>query len=299
MNLVAGLLLAPLLLAVINRVKAIVAGRRGPPLLQPYRDLLRLLRKGAVYSVTTTWVFRAGPLVSLGATAVALLLVPLGGLAAGLSFPGDFLVAIYCLALARFLTVLAALDTGSAFEGMGASREMWLGAQSEPALLVSVLVLGLTSGSWGLAGMLAAPGWGTAAGALVLVAAVLFLVLLVESARIPFDDPTTHLELTMVHEVMILDHGGPDLALAEYAAALKLWLFASLLAGLLVPARTGHPLLDGALACGGVFALGGVIGVVESTMARLRLTRIPRVMVGAAVLATLALLLVLGERILA
>jgi formate hydrogenlyase subunit 4 len=295
-NLLAGFLLAPLVLGIVSRVKAILAGRRGPPLLQPYRDILRLLRKGAVYSPTTTWVFRAGPIVALGTTATALFLVPLGGVPAGLSFTGDFLVVIYLLALGRFFTVLAALDTGSAFEGMGASREMWLGAQSEPALLLSAIVLGVLGRAWSLTDMLASPGWGEAPGALVLVSAVLLLVLLAEGARIPFDDPTTHLELTMIHEVMILDHSGPDLALAELAAALKLWLLGSLLAGLALPVRAGHVIPDAAAACAGLLVLAVVVGIVESTRARLALRRVSQVMVGVVVLATLALLLVLSER---
>lgn len=293
LNLLLALLLAPLLLGVINRTKAVFAGRRGQPLLQGYHDLVRLVRKGAVYSRTTTWVFRAGPVIGLAAVATALAIVPLGGQPAPLAFAGDWVLCAYLLGLARFVTVLAALDTGSSFEGMGASREVQFSALAEPALLLALGALAVQTHAASLSAIYAGIGpalWSANSAAQGLLAAALFVVLLAENARIPFDDPNTHLELTMIHEVMVLDHSGPDFAMISYGAALKLWLFAALLTGLLVPVRTGLAGVDVPAAVLGVFGVGIAVGVVESCMARLRLVRVPQILVGATVLVALSFL---------
>jgi formate hydrogenlyase subunit 4 len=291
-----ALMLAPLMFGVINRTKAFFAGRRGQPLLQLYFDIFKLLGKGATYSRTTTWVFRAGPVVGLAAVTVVLLMTPLGALAGPVRFEGDLLLFAYLLCLMRFFTVLAALDTGSAFEGMGASREVLFSALAEPALLLGLATVARLTGCLSLSGMIAGvtpASWLSQGPALALVVAALAVVLLAENARIPVDDPNTHLELTMIHEVMVLDHGGPDLAFILYGAALKLWVLGALLVGLAVPVRTGNPWMDAAAGLGGMFALAVLIGVVESVMARLRLLRVPKLLVGATALAVLALALVL------
>lgn len=290
----AGLVLAPLLGGVIHRVKAVFAGRTGRPLLQPYRDLAKLLRKGAVVSTTSTWMLPLGPATSVAAGIVALALLPLGGSRAAVAFSGDFLMLFGVLALARFCLVLAALDTGSAFAGMGASREMAFSALAEPAALLAVGALVRATGAQSLSAAVGGVGdefWRPAMPAVALAAAALAVVLLCENARIPFDDPDTHLELTMIHEVMVLDHSGPDLGLVLYGGALKLWVFSALLAGVLVPVRTGSPWLDAGAVVGGAFLVAAGVGSVESTMARLRLVRVPQLLVGAAVLAALAVLL--------
>ena len=288
---------APLLPGVINRVKAKFAGRRGAPLLQPYYDIAKLLRKGAVYSRTTSWVFRAGPIVGLAAVLSSLVLLPLGSVKALVAFPGDILLWVYLLGLMRFVTVIAALDTGSAFEGMGASREVQFSMLAEPALLLGLAALAACTGGLSLSPLMAAlaPTNLSAAAwpAMVLVAASWLVVLLTENARIPVDDPTTHLELTMIHEVMVLDHGGVDLGLIQYAASVKLWVFAALLTGVLLPVRTACPLVNLAAGAGGVLAVAVLVGVIESTMARLKLLRVPQLLVAAAVLAALAVALVL------
>ncbi len=289
------LALAPLLLGVVNRVKSRFAGREGPPLWQHYADLLRLLRKGAVYSRTTTWVFRAGPVVGLAAVASAGLLLPVAGRPALLSFAGDFVLVAYLLGLARFVTALAALDTGSAFEGMGAAREVSFSSMAEPALFLSLLVVARATGSASLSAMLGPavrPAWETAAPALLIAAIVLFVVALAENARIPVDDPNTHLELTMIHEVMVLDHSGPDLALVLYGVALKLFLFGAVLVQLVVPPARGLVAAEAAFAAGMV-VFAALVGVVESVMARLRLARVPQLLVGASVLSAFALVLAL------
>ena len=286
---------APLLSGVINRTKALFAGRRGPPLLQLYFDIAKLLRKGAVYSRTATVIFRAGPIVGLGAALLALLFVPLGSVPALLSFRGDFLVIVYLLGVMRFFTVLAALDTGSAFEGMGASREVQFSALAEPALLLGIVAVVRVTGEMSLTAALGAvsPGlWAGAGIALALVFLAWLAVFLAENSRIPADDPNTHLELTMIHEVMVLDHGGPDFAFILCGAALKMWILGAFLVGLLAPVRTGNPLLDIGAGLAGMLALAVVVGVVESTMARLRLLRVPHLLLTAGAFSILALLLV-------
>jgi len=291
-----ALALSPLMPGVINRTKAWFAGRRGPPVLQAYYDLSKLLRKGAVYSRTTTWMFRAGPIVGLAAMLLTTALVPLGGEPAPLAFTGDLILLAYVLGLMRFFIVVAALDTGSSFEGMGASREVTFSALAEPALLLGLAAVARLTGTLSLSGMSGAVSletWRQAGPVLALVTAALMVVLLAENARIPVDDPNTHLELTMIHEVMVLDHSGPDLAFILYGAALKLWVLAALLVGLLIPVRTGNPWLDVAAALAEIFAVAVAVGVVESSMARLRLVRVPQLLVGAGALAALALILTL------
>jgi formate hydrogenlyase subunit 4 len=301
----AALALAPLLTGIINRTKAGFAGRQGQPLLQTYYDLAKLLRKGAVYSRTTSWVFRAGPSVGLAAALTALAVLPLGGAPAPLHFSCDLIFMAYLLGVMRFFTVAAALDTGSAFEGMGASREVQFSVLAEPALLLSLAAMSQASFSsrslgnlehLSLSGMysgLSLSVWMHAGAALLLIAGVLLAVLLTESSRIPVDDPTTHLELTMIHEVMVLDHSGPDFAMILYGAALKLWIMSALLAGVIVPVRSGRPLVDAAATIGGIFVVAVVIGIIESSMARLRLLRVPQLLTGAGAFSVLALMLVL------
>lgn len=293
---VLALALAPLLLGVINRVKAFFAGRTGQPLLQAYFDLLRLCRKGAVYSSTTSWVFRAGPVIGLASVLVALAVVPFGGVAAPLHFTGDLLLLAYALGLMRFFTVAAALDTGSAFEGMGASREVQFSALAEPSLLLGLAAIAFKTGSTSLSGMLpgVSPGiWAQEGPAMSMVAIAILAVLLAENSRIPVDDPNTHLELTMIHEVMVLDHSGPDFGIILYSAALKLWAMSALLVGLVVPVHTGNPWVDVPAALAGTMLLAVVIGVIESVMARLRLLRVPQLLVGAGAISVIALILVL------
>ena len=293
-NLVMVLAFAPLLLGVINKTKALVAGRTGPPVVQVYYDLVKLFGKGFVVSRTTTWVFLAGPVLSVVAPVVAVLLLPLAGRPAWLSFPGDMLVFVAVFALARFFTATAAMDTGSPFEGMGAAREVTFSALAEPALLFGMLALTRLSGSVSLTGMLdirTAGAWQRASASVVLILASWFIVLLAENARVPFDDPNTHLELTMIHEAMVLDHAGPAFGFILYGVALKLTVFAALLVTLLIPARPGGGALGLALLVGGLAGVGVVVGLVESSMARLRLVRVPQLLVTATLLAGFAVVL--------
>lgn len=291
------LIFAPLLPGVIARTKALFAGRQGPPLLQPYYDLLRLWRKGFVFSRTTTWVFLAGPVTALAVPVLCSLLLPFGALSAPLSFEGDLILFVYLFALARFFTAAAALDTGSSFEGMGAAREVTFACLAEPTLMFSLLVLAKLSGGLSLQTLLGShlsTSWSSPAGpALGLILVCLFVVLLVENSRIPFDDPNTHLELTMIHEVMVLDHSGPAFAMILYGAALKLMVLGSLVVRLALPWHSGLWLVDGLIYLAGLLLLAVLIGVVESVMARLRLVRVPQVLIGTSLVSVFALVLVL------
>jgi formate hydrogenlyase subunit 4 len=293
-NFAIAIVISPLLLGVINRTKAFFGGRQGQRLLQPYHDIYKLLRKGAVYSRTTTWVFRAGPVVGLGSMLVALAITPLGATTALIAFPGDIIVLAYVFGVARFFTVIAALDTGSSFEGMGASREVQFSVLAELAFLLSIAALAILGKTFSMTHLysgaaLSAPAQSSGV-AYLLVAATLLVVLLTESARIPVDDPNTHLELTMIHEVMVLDHGGVDLGLIQIGSCLKLWIFAALFLGAAVPVTGLHPGLNILLSLVGMGVLAVLVGVIESTMARLRLLRVPQLLVTACILAVLALI---------
>lgn len=292
-----ALTLPPLLLGIIARTKALFAGRAGPPLLQPYYDLIKLFRKGSVFSTTTTWVFRAGPVVGLATALIAVLLIPLADSRAPIpSFNGDLILLAYLLGLGRFFTASAALDTGSAFEGMGAAREVTFSCLAEPAFFLGLLVLARLSGSLQLAGMLGSSltaHWPTAGASLALVLLSWFIVLLAENSRIPFDDPNTHLELTMIHEVMVLDHSGPAFAMILYGAALKLFVFVALVVRLTVPLTAAVPWLNRLMFVGGALLVAVAIGVVESTMARLRLIHIPVLLVAACLLSAFGVILLM------
>jgi formate hydrogenlyase subunit 4 len=286
--------LPPLLLGVITKTKAAFAGRVGAPFLQPYYDLFKLLRKGSVFSTTTTWIFRASPVVGVATALLASLLIPLGNNPAPVSFVGDLIFFAYLFGLARFFTVCAALDTGSAFEGMGAAREATFSSLAEPALFLGLLVLVKRSASLSLATMLGVGlpvAWRGAGASIVLVLVSLFIVLLAENCRIPFDDPNTHLELTMIHEVMVLDHSGPALGLILYGSSLKLFVLGAVVVRLALPVATGNPWQDWGVFLVGMLLLSVLIGVVESVMARLRLRQVPSLLVTACLLSAFGIIL--------
>ncbi len=291
LHLIPALVLAPLLLGVINRVKAFFGGRRGKPLLQTYFDLIKLLRKGMVVSRTTTWMFRLGPLLGLAAPLVALLLLPQAGSPGLVSFPCDFILLAYLMGAGRMAIMLAAMDTGSSFEGMGASREAAFGALAEPVFFLTLLAGAGVAHGFSLASILS----GMHAGSLpdVLLALSLFALLLTENARIPVDDPNTHLELTMIHEVMVLDHSGPDQAFITYGSALKLWIYASIFSGLLLPLNGDTPLFSLGISLAGVFGTAVLVGVIESVTARLRMIYVSNLLAGAGAASALALILIL------
>lgn len=286
-RLAGWLLLAPLLPGLINRVKAWVAGRRGPPVLQLYFDLARLWRKGIVLSTLVSPGFIAGPAIAWVAVTSAAMLLPLGPAGTVLSFRGDALLFIYLLALARFGTAWAAMETGSAFEGMGAAREVSYAVLAEAAMITALLALSVHAGSVTLAEMLTPVSAGTGA---ALLGAGLFAVLLAENCRVPFDDPNTHLELTMVHEVMVLDHSGPPLAAILHGASLKLLLFAVLLTEAVLPLGQFTLLPAIGVLLASVFIVTVAVGLVESLLARLAFRRVPLLLTTAFLFCLFALL---------
>jgi len=286
LRLAVWLLLAPLLPGIVNKVKAWVAGRRGPPVLQLYYDLARLWQKSVVMSTLASPGFIAGPAVAWVAVMGAAMLLPLGPAGVVLGFRGDVLLLVYLLAVARFATAWAALETGSAFEGMGAAREVSYAVLTEAALMTAVLSLSVLTGSVTLATMLT-PSAGAGP---VLLAAGLFTVLLAENCRVPFDDPNTHLELTMIHEVMVLDHSGPPLAVILHGAAMKLLLFALLLCEAVLPLEKISALPATGLLAGAVLAVTVAVGLAESLMARLAFRRVPLLLTTAFLFCLFALL---------
>jgi formate hydrogenlyase subunit 4 len=286
LRLAAWLLLAPLLPGIINKVKAWVAGRRGPPVLQLYFDLAKLWRKGVVLSTAVSPMHVIGPAMAWIAILGAALLLPVGPAGASLSFRGDALLFVYLLAFARFCIALAALDTGSAFEGMGVAREVSYAVLSEAAIITALLTLCVQSGSLAHATRLA-PSAGAGA---ALLAAGMFGVLLAENCRVPFDDPNTHLELTMIHEVMVLDHSGPPLAAILHGASLKLLLFAVLLAEAVLPLGKLTLLQAIGALVAAVFVVAIAVGLVESLLARLAFRRVPLLLTTAFLLCLFALL---------
>lgn len=291
--------LAPALTGFIRWVKARLQGRRGAPPWQPYFELRKLFAKELVVSQTASWLFRAAPFVVFGTSVVVAALVPLAFVPTMFDRTGDLFAAVYLLLLGTFFLALAGLDTGSAFGGMGSSREMTVVALTEPTVALSIFALALTAGSTNL-GEIAARTLAEPAMALgpahVLGFAALFIVALAETGRLPVDNPSTHLELTMIHEAMILEYSGPYLALVEWASSLKLFIFLALAANLFVPwgiARTLAPLpLFGGLAALLVklFVLAVAIAVLETRVAKLRLFRVPELLSASFVLALLAIM---------
>ena len=288
------MLFPPLLLGIINRTKAFFGGRQGPPLIQPYYELWRLFHKGTVQSTVTTWLFRAGPVVALVTSSFAAMLIPLAQHDVAVSFPGDIVFFVYLLALGRFALVLSSLDTGSAFEGMGVAREVTFACLAEPAMFLGLLALVKVSGSLQMVDLLTgahAATWTVNGAPLLLIITSWFLLMLADSCRIPFDDPNTHLELTMVHEVIILDHSGPMLALLHLAAAQKLFVSAALLVRLAMPNDLGSVWTDGFVFLASMMFVAVLVGIVESVLARLRMVLVPHVLTAAGVAAAFGLIL--------
>jgi len=280
------LAVAPLLRGMIKKMKAAFQTRQGPPLFQGYFDLAKLLRKEPVRSETASWVFVAAPRIYFATAVAATMLVPVLFAGAPLEEAGGILVLVGLLALGRFALATASLDTGSPFGGMGGSREMTVAALAEPALMLGLFTVALWGGSLNLGDLVRTTALRGPSGhpSELLAAAALFIVLLAEAGRVPIDNPATHLELTMIHEAMVLEYAGPDLALVEWASALKELLFMTLLVNLFLPlglAFSADPAafaVSAALYVGKVFLLALAVTLVESTNAKLRFFRVPELM---------------------
>lgn len=299
------LLLAPLLTGVVRKVKARLVRRRGASVVQPYRDLLRLLRKDAVVADNASWLFRLAPYLIFAATWVAAALVPT--FAAGLlfSWTADLIAIIALLASARFILALAGMDVGTSFGGIGASREMMIASLAEPAMLLVVFTLALVAGSTQLstvAAFMASPLVGLRV-SLGLALVGLVMVAIAENARIPVDNPATHLELTMVHEAMVLEYSGRHLAMIELAASLKLVLYLSLIACLFAPwglAGAGAGPASYAIGIGAyvvkLAAGAGALALFETSIAKMRVFRVPEFLGAALMLGLLGTLLLFVSR---
>ena len=292
------LLLAPLVSGTIKLMKARLQMRRGPGLLQPYRDLYKLLRKGMVIPNTASWLFSATPYVVFCATLLAGLMVPTVAAETPIGLFGGVLAVVYLLGLGRFFLALGGLDTGSSFGGLGSSREMTIAALAEPTLMLAVFTVAIGAGSTTLAEMArAAIGqqWRFLAPSQILAFAALFLVLIAETGRIPVDNPATHLELTMIHEAMVLEYSGPYLALIEWGASVKQLLLMTLLINVFWPFGLPQVWSASGLVTGlgwlmaKLFLLSCGIVLVETTNSKMRLFRVPELMATAFVLGAMAL----------
>lgn len=261
---------------IVFKTKSLFSGRKGPGITQPIRDIIRLLKKDSVYSNTTSFIFRIAPSIYLASLFTAALCIPFGNHAGILSFPGDFVFFAYILALGKFFMIIGALDTGSSFEGMGASREAHYSMLAEPAFFILIGSLALYSGFASFSEIFAALSFKSylAIGLEIFATFVIFMLGMIENSRMPIDDPRTHLELTMVHEVMVLDHSGFDLALISFSTNLKFAIFGSLIANLFLSSYsiTWQVLIFlFTQVCFGI-----ACGIVESFMARFRMGRNPQ-----------------------
>jgi formate hydrogenlyase subunit 4 len=293
------LFLSPLITGFSRTLKARLQTRRGPHILQPYRDLYKLLQKGMVIPETASWIFSATPYVVFVTTLLAGLLIPAVSAQAPLSLFGGVLAVVYLLALGRFFLALGGLDTGSSFGGLGSSREMTISAIAEPALMLAVFTVAIGAGSTNLSTVAQAglgQSWRFLAPQQMLAFAALMIVLIAETGRIPVDNPATHLELTMIHEAMILEYSGPYLALIEWSATMKQLVLMTLLVNVFFPFGLSSGwspvalLLSSLVFVLKLLGLAVVVSLVETANAKMRLFRVPELLAVAFVLSALALI---------
>lgn len=283
---------------IIVRTKSIVSGRKGPGIFQPVKDVLRLFKKGAVYSKTTSFIFQIAPSIYFASVLMAIMVIPLGEYRGIISFEGDFVFFAYVLATGKFFSIISALDTGSSFEGMGASREALFSMFAEPAFFILMGSLALLTGHTSFQQIFASLHFGSSISYVlgVLATFVLVMITMVENSRMPFDDPKTHLELTMVHEVMILDNSGFDLGLILHATNLKFAMYGALIANLFMgtfPLYLTIPIFFGMQ-----MLVAIVIGLLESFTARFRMNHNAQYILAlssVSLLIFLGVLLILGQ----
>ena len=290
LTLLAG---APLFSGIVNKVKARLAGRFGASVLQPYFDLVKLARKQSVYSRSSGFITRLAPPLVWSTTALALLLLPVGPFSAAISFDGDFILLAYLLGLGRFLQILAALDVASSFEGMGASREARFAVFAEPIFFFTFGSMALVTGRFSLQSIVSGIAWDKPLFPIFMIVSSIsiFFLMITECSRMPVDDPNTHLELTMIHEVMILDASGFDLMLYQHAASLKLLLYAFLISSLLNPFGCLNPVAGVMLFAGVLVVLAACLAAIETLMARFKLVLVPQFLLYATVIGVLNILI--------
>lgn len=285
-------------MGIVVRTKSLASGRKGPGILQPIKDIIRLFRKGAVFSTTTSFIFRIAPTAYFTSILMAILMLPHGSQPGLISFEGDFVMFAYILAFGKFLMIVASLDTGSSFEGMGASREALFSMLIEPAFFIVMGSLALFTGHTSFYDIFTSLHFGNHISYLIgaLAAFVLILIAMIENSRMPVDDPKTHLELTMIHEVMVLDNSGFDLGLIFYATPLKFVMYGTLIANFFIgelPFLLSIPLF---FAIQFLFAV--TVGIIESFMARFRMSHNPQfifILTSVSLLIFFGVLLVLGK----
>ena len=290
--------IAPLLPAVIQKTKAYFSGKQGPPLLINYYTIIKLFKKGSVYSTSTSFVFRLGPVIGFSTSLMMLLYFPMAEVAPLFFFHGDVLFLFYLMGLGRFFTILAALDTASPFEGMGAAREAFFSTLAEMTVFAILILFFKLTGSLSFyeffSGDHVIDLMGEHSALLILVVVGLYVVMLTENSRVPVDDPATHLELTMIHEVMILDHSGPDLALIEMGAWFKLLFYSGFLARLIDPFHAENVIVNGLFFYGVVTFIYISIGVVESITARYKMPQVPKFILTPFILVFFVIILSMG-----
>lgn len=275
-NILIIILLPFLFTGIINKTKAVWGGRKGASVFQPYYDFIRLMRKGEVISRVTSPVFFFFPVISLSSVIFAGLLLPVIDHRAVISFEGSFILFAYILALGKFFSIIGALDTGSSFEGMGAAREAFFTSIPEPAFFILLGSISTFSDIKSFENLFGLYHAGSELSLLIVVLTViiLFIIVLVEGSRIPIDDPTTHLELTMIHEVMVLDNSGPSLAIIQYGASMKILILSGLIINFIIPYSAG-PLVHAVYYITGIVFSAITIGTVEMLTARFRIVRVP------------------------
>jgi len=297
-SLILILLTSLFFMGMVVRTKSIASGRKGPGLFQPMKDIFRLLKKGSIYSKTTSLIFKIAPTAYLASVLMAILMIPHGNSPGFISFNGDFVMFAYILAFGKFLMIISALDTGSSFEGMGASREALFSMLVEPAFFIIMGSFALFTGQTSFQGIFSLLHFGSNISYMlgVLATIVFVLIAMVENSRMPFDDPKTHLELTMVHEVMILDNSGFDLGLIMYTTHLKFAMYGAIISNFFIgalPPEISIPLFFGVQT---LFAVS--VGMIESFIARFRMGHNPQfifILSSVAMLIFFGVLLVTGK----
>ncbi|MCQ2200830.1 MAG: NADH-quinone oxidoreductase subunit H [Bacteroidales bacterium] len=279
---------------IVIRTKSIAQGRKGPSVWQPMYDIWKLLRKGSVYSTASSWIFKVAPTFYFASVVVACMVVPVGDLGSTIGFAGDFIFFAYVLGFGKFFTIIGALDTASSFEGMGSAREALFSMLVEPAFFILIGSLGLLTGYTSFSDIFAQFHFeGEISYAIAAIAAfVLLMICMIENSRMPVDDPKTHLELTMIHEVMVLDNSGVDMAMIHQATNMKFALYSALIVNLFIGA-VAETWVQVALFLGIELLCAVIVGIIESFMARYRMTHNAQFIL---VLTSLALLLYFGVK---
>jgi len=292
-----AVLVAPFFSAVILKVKAFFGGKKGPPLLINYYTIIKLLKKGSVYSHSTTAVFKLGPLVIACTSLVVLMFLPIAGQEPIFSFNGDIIFVLYLMGLGRFFIIAAAMDTASPFEGMGAAREAYFPIICEATTFMILIFFYRLTGELQLSAYFTQGStmglWHQTGAPLLFIVIAFFIILLTENSRVPVDDPATHLELTMIHEVMVLDHSGPDFGLIELGRFLKLFFFSAIISRLILPFDMANSALGFGAFIAGLFIVYIAVGVTESVIARYRMDKVPQFVLTSFALAFFATIITL------